>query len=769
MKPLKELPEAEPGYAWNVKAKKTSLAGELVDPSLEPGGHRRAFVDYAEQYHALKWNVLELHFLCLLSDMPFIHRPKFVLAPIDYLAGTGFQVHPARRVPEDQRRLVGERAADERRRMREAVAAVDVGGVFLSRVQQLPLALSNKFSCCLTYLHNELVTALKNFGNNHRLRYARTFFGAFFVERLIRQRLHIPASAAITDSDEVRRQAASLHDLARALLEAESGHISSLAFEFVYRPMHSHRLEADQPAMDLLRSLLPSTRDVSQGGGLAYLPMFVKILRRVEPLYALLGMEWDSDRPHLNIGHIPGAAPLDCAILYHLVLSEAQRAWARETYREWYYVEPNGRVTPKHMQEIIFKMVFKESALEYQDGDIMDNYGRSDGKSLSINFLRQSKTRMFKFLNIETTGLAVASADIDKLGNPHMAPYLSEYPDEAIDRLQDFVPVADDPNMENNAFFVLLRSDVARMMSPPIRPPLVDTAPALPPVEVAAEVPAADAPQPLPPRPPFVGPSPDESPISSRMTRAARYNKVYKKLKYKRQAWKAQMRGDHSIKSVEAQLMALHFTIDLAAYRTQLTQRLALVDLLFDRYREMKWRQARFETFCRLRRYEASCLRAFEKWVGCPLSKVILGIGHWTPTRWFLKRMKKGSVFVKGVAELYRRCGASVVRVDESYSSCRCSPCGVLGRVGENSDYMTLPVVARTNLTREADKRRQLDAKQAVKKADRQRERSRREAASGGILPNNQTNNGTPHRRQCDRTSSCRSSCRGSSCRGSSC
>ena len=189
--------------------------------------------------------------------------------------------------------------------------------------------------------------------------------------------------------------------------------------------------------------------------------------------------------------------------------------------------------------------------------------------------------------------------------------------------------------------------------------------------------------------------------------------------------------------------MTLHFTIDLAAYRSQLTQRLALVDQLFDLYREMKWRQARFESYCRLRRFEASCLRAFEKWVGCPLSKVILGIGHWLPTKWFLKRMKKGTVFVKGIAEMYRKGGASVVRVDESCSSCRCSPCGVLGRVGENSDYLTLPFVAKTNLTREADKRRQLDAKQAAKKADRQGERSRREAASGGILPNDQTNNGT--------------------------
>ena len=191
--------------------------------------------------------------------------------------------------------------------------------------------------------------------------------------------------------------------------------------------------------------------------------------------------------------------------------------------------------------------------------------------------------------------------------------------------------------------------------------------------------------------------------------------------------------------------MTLHFTIDLAAYRSQLTQRLALVDQLFDLYREMKWRQARFESYCRLRRFEASCLRAFEKWVGCPLSKVILGIGHWLPTKWFLKRMKKGTVFVKGIAEMYRKGGASVVRVDESCSSCRCSPCGVLGRVGENSDYLTLPFVAKTNLTREADKRRQLDAKQAAKKADRQGERSRREAASGGILPNDQTNNGTLH------------------------
>lgn len=85
--------------------------------------------------------------------------------------------------------------------------------------------------------------------------------------------------------------------------------------------------------MDLLRTLLPTKRVVSQGGGMAYLRMFVKILRMVEPLYTLLGMEWDSDRPHLNIGHIPGAAPLDSSILFYIVLSDAQRAWARQTYR----------------------------------------------------------------------------------------------------------------------------------------------------------------------------------------------------------------------------------------------------------------------------------------------------------------------------------------------------------------------------------------------------------------------------------------------------
>lgn len=152
MKPLRKLPEAEPGYVYKFVANKASLAGELFLPSLEPGGCRHALANYVDQYHSLKWNAMELHFLCLLSDLPFIHRPKSILATIDYLVGTGFQVHPARHGPEDQRQLIGERAAGERQRMREAVAAVDVGGVFSSRVQQLPLALSHKFSYCLTYL-----------------------------------------------------------------------------------------------------------------------------------------------------------------------------------------------------------------------------------------------------------------------------------------------------------------------------------------------------------------------------------------------------------------------------------------------------------------------------------------------------------------------------------------------------------------------------------------------------------------------------------------